>query len=258
MPGPSVSRAIYYRLIRWAFTRFYREFAWTYDSVAALVSAGNWRSWILAVVPYLRGSVLELGCGTGNLQQALAMREASPDPVGVDISPQMLHLARRKMERSNALARLVQSDARGLPFRSGSFDTIVATFPSEYIVEHATLSEARRVLRAGGHLVIVPVAQFTTDGLYERVMDIAYRVTLQQSPRSVRKTRSPDDAMPAQVEIQSQYSAPQAAQLPAIQFGGALSRAGFQVQEQWVAAPGGKVYLAIGEAIVCPQPLTKN
>lgn len=258
MPGPPVSWALYYRLIRWAFTRFYREFAWTYDSVAALVSAGNWRWWILTVVPYLRGAVLELGCGTGNLQQALATREAFPAPIGVDLSPQMLQLARRKVERSHAVARLVRSDARALPFRSASFDTVVATFPSEYIIERATLSEARRVLRAGGYLVIVPAAQFTTDGLYERIMDIAYRITLQHSPRFVQTTQSPDDAMTAHVEAQSHYATSDTAQLPSAQFGVALSHAGFQVQEQWVAAPGGKVYLVIGEAIICPQPLTKS
>ena len=45
----------YIRLLRWSFARFYREFAWTYDTVAAAVSRGLWRRWIEAVVPRLHG-----------------------------------------------------------------------------------------------------------------------------------------------------------------------------------------------------------
>ncbi|NTV64514.1 MAG: hypothetical protein HGA65_13385, partial [Oscillochloris sp.] len=50
-------------LVRWAFERLYREFAWTYDMVAVAVSGGLWRRWGLAALPYVRGRVLELGFG---------------------------------------------------------------------------------------------------------------------------------------------------------------------------------------------------
>ncbi len=59
-------KILYGRFLRWAFGRFYREFAWTYDLVAAIVSRGHWRHWIVAAVPWLQGdAVLELGSGTG-------------------------------------------------------------------------------------------------------------------------------------------------------------------------------------------------
>jgi SAM-dependent methyltransferase len=94
-----MTATLYTRLLRWAFTRFYREFAWTYDLVAALVSRGLWRHWIEAVAPQLRGSrVLEIGCGTGYLQRAL--RRQGLDSYGLDASPQMLRLAQGKMERA--------------------------------------------------------------------------------------------------------------------------------------------------------------
>ena len=218
----------YIRLIRWAFARFYHEFAWTYDTVAALVSAGHWRDWALAALPDLRGRVLELGCGTGNLQLALAGRDAAA--VGLDASPTMLALTRAKLGRAGRGAALLRADARALPLAGRQFDTVVATFPSEYIVDPATLGEVRRVLRPGGRLVVVLAAQLSADGLYARLIDVAYRLTLQSSPRP---RPAPAAATPA--------SEPFAARL-----GQGLLQAGFSLQEFWAGAPGGRVYTLIG------------
>ena len=173
------------RLVRWTFTRFYREFAWTYDTVAAAVSGGQWPSWALAALPLLRGRVLELGCGTGNLQRALA---AHPEyaAVGIDLSHQMLKLAQRKIPA----AHLARAQAEYLPFPDVNFDTLVATFPSEYIVAPATLDEVQRVLRPGGQIVIVLGATYRTGTHYRRLIDLLYRVTLQ------RPVLSPTPASP--------------------------------------------------------------
>ncbi|NJP04278.1 MAG: hypothetical protein HC837_00930 [Chloroflexaceae bacterium] len=43
---------LYIAFIRWAFDRFYRECAWTYDTVAWLVSWGYWQRWTHAALPY--------------------------------------------------------------------------------------------------------------------------------------------------------------------------------------------------------------
>lgn len=227
---------MYVRLIRWAFTRFYREFAWTYDTVAALVSAGQWRAWALAALPYARGSVLELGSGTGNLQRVLAGRADLPIALGLDASPQMIALARAKIERSGAVARLVRGDARALPFPSASFDTLIATFPSEYIAADATLNEARRVLRPGGRIVIILAAQFTGTGLYQSLVGLLYRITLQRSPRPT----------PASEPARSLL-------------GHMLAQAGFAVQERWEIVSGGRarIHLIFGDT-VCPLPSLKS
>ncbi|MBC8162141.1 MAG: methyltransferase domain-containing protein [Roseiflexaceae bacterium] len=161
-------------IVRWAFTRFYHEFSWTYDAVAAAVSAGQWSSWTLAALPLLDGRVLELGCGTGNLQRALLGRPEH-HAVGIDRSRQMLRLARRK-----SITPLACASAQALPFRSSSFDSLVATFPSEYIIAPATLVEARRVLRPGGQLVVVLGATYRSGTFYRRVVDLLYRLTLQR------------------------------------------------------------------------------
>ncbi|MEO7911290.1 MAG: class I SAM-dependent methyltransferase [Roseiflexaceae bacterium] len=171
----------YIRLVRWAFARFYREFAWTYDTVADAVSGGRWSVWGRATLPCLHGRVLELGCGTGNLQQALA-DQRQLWAVGMDASPQMLAITRRKLAAAGQSANLMRAVAQALPLSATSFDSVVANFPTEYIIDMATLAELRRVLRPGGHVVVALAAAFSSDGLYQRLIDLLYRATLQRSP----------------------------------------------------------------------------
>lgn len=168
---------LYATLIRWAFQRLYYECAWTYDAVAWLVSRGLWRNWTLAALPYLQGRVLELGCGTGYVQHALALTH--PDlAVGIDSSPQMLALTRRRLRGTVQPPQLAQAVAQALPFAAQSFDSVLATFPTEYVLHPATILELCRVLDSRGRLVIVDAATFTTAGLYERLIKLAYWLAL--------------------------------------------------------------------------------
>ena len=113
MSEDAVVRRWWISLVRWGFQRFYNEGAWTYDIVAALVSRGYWSGWILAVLPHLRGRVLELGCGTGHLQAALADEQGRAH-VGLDLSPAMLRLTRRRLRRRGALTPLVRARGQAL------------------------------------------------------------------------------------------------------------------------------------------------
>jgi ubiquinone/menaquinone biosynthesis C-methylase UbiE len=214
---------LYPRLVRWAFHRFYREFAWTYDTVAAIVSGGHWRAWAQAPAALVRGATLELGCGTGHLQQRLAGRSGCRT-IGLDASPSMLAIARRRGLRHGCTFNLTRADARALPFPAVTFDTVVATFPSEYIVAPETIAEIARVLRPGGRLVVALWAEFATDSLYHRIVDLAYRITLQQSPRGAA-------APPASGRLDA-----------------ALAQAGFALQHMALDTPGGVVQTLVGEA----------
>ena len=206
--------------LRWAFTRFYREFAWTYDAVAALVSRGYWRRWTLAALPYIHGRVLELGCGTGNVQLALAQQ--NQPRVAIDASPQMLNLTRVRLQSVGLVTPLVRGIAQALPLASSSCDSVLATFPTEYIIDPRTLAEVRRVLASGGRLLIVDAAYFTSDGPYERLIDLLYRATLQGSTRSIEHTPPPDQRLVA------------------------LEKAGFAVQLYWETIGHSRVMVMVG------------
>ncbi len=184
-PGPHI--ILYRMLIRWAFDRFYHEFAWTYDTVAWLVSRGLWYRWTLAALPYLKGKVLELGCGTGFLQHTLAMQHPGK-AVGIDASPHMLALTHARLRKTQAITRLIRARTERLPFASHSFDTVLSTFPSEYIVHPDTLNEIQRVLVPTGQLILVDAAHFTHKGVYEWAIYLAYWLTSQGSVKNTLPT----------------------------------------------------------------------
>ena len=89
--------------------------------------------------------VLDLGCGTGNI--ASQLRTAiETDVIGVDISFAMLKVAKGK----SLEVICVDIDNRQLPFRDGSFDTIIGAYVVHQIKNLAfMLSECYRVLRSG-------------------------------------------------------------------------------------------------------------
>jgi ubiquinone/menaquinone biosynthesis C-methylase UbiE len=136
------------------FRLLYHPFACTYDFVAAAVSFGRWNDWVRTVQPLIDGRrVLELGHGPGHLQRILLDRGLSV--IGLDESAQMGRLAGRRLGSGS---RLTRGLAQNLPFPKESFETIVATFPTEYIFDQRTLSEIRRCLSAAGRLVVLPAA----------------------------------------------------------------------------------------------------
>ncbi len=174
--------------LRFFFRLLYHPFAFTYDLVAGTVSFGRWKDWILEVLPFIAGTrVLELGHGPGHLQRILLSRGLVA--VGLDESRQMGRLAKRRIENdfrsteSNpasastkdhaqhqtstrsaahqpayAQGNLTRGLAQQLPFASASFDTIIATFPTEYFADPETLSEVKRCLDNGGRFIVLPAA----------------------------------------------------------------------------------------------------
>jgi ubiquinone/menaquinone biosynthesis C-methylase UbiE len=164
--------------LRFFFRLLYHPFAFTYDLVAATVSFGRWKGWILEALPFLSGTrVLELGHGPGHLQRVLLSRKLVA--VGLDESRQMGLLARRNTDGSACLARGL---AQQLPFASASFDTIISTFPAEYIFDPKTLIEAHRVITDIGRFVILPGAVITGRGVWDQFMAWVFRFTGQTPP----------------------------------------------------------------------------
>jgi SAM-dependent methyltransferase len=169
--APSSIDRVRAALRRTAFEALYGPFAWAYDWVSQVFFLGQWRRWQRASLHFLAGTrVLEIGMGTGNLH--LDLVRSGYAAWGVDLSPQMLRQASRKARRHGPEALLIcRARAQALPFPAGSFDSVVSTFPSDYIANPQTLEEIGRVLRAGGRLVVVPAGWLRPKGASGRAAD---------------------------------------------------------------------------------------
>lgn len=169
------------RLLLMVFFRLlYNEFAWTYDAVSWIVSIGQWRAWQRVGLPLLtHGRTLEVGHGPGHM---LAAVERTGHPAfGIDLSRSMGGLAVRRLTRHALPARVSRSRVQALPFADGVFTNILSTFPTEYFVDPAAIAEFARVLAPGGRLIVVPVAQITGGGFFDRAAAGLFEVTGQSA-----------------------------------------------------------------------------
>lgn len=141
------------RFYRWAAHRLYNEFAWAYDVVSWVVSLGHWDRWRADALAHMRGErILEVGFGTGELLGEMTVR--GWQVCGLDLSPAMHRITARKLWRRALQAPRVRGRTQALPFADGSFDTVIATFPAEYILAPETLRDVARVLAPDGRFVV--------------------------------------------------------------------------------------------------------
>jgi ubiquinone/menaquinone biosynthesis C-methylase UbiE len=175
-----VLRKTWWRLVRFGFRLLYNELAWTYDLVSWLASLGAWRTWQRAALPYVQGShVLEIAHGPGHMLLALSAQGGRV--TGLDLSPAMGRIARRRLRQHGLPARLVRGQAQQLPFPTAHFNTLISTFPTAFIAEPATMREAHRVLRSGGRFLIVPEGHLTGRNPLHRFVNWLYLITGQRS-----------------------------------------------------------------------------
>jgi 2-polyprenyl-3-methyl-5-hydroxy-6-metoxy-1,4-benzoquinol methylase len=91
-------------------------------------------------------TILDIGCGTGAMSAKLAEHG---NVVSADFSQLALTFSRKRN-----LNRLCASDAIHLPFRSESFDVVVAMDILEHVEDdHAAIMEIQRVLKSGGRVI---------------------------------------------------------------------------------------------------------
>ena len=155
------------RLRKFLFETLYKN-KYLYRFASSVPFAGQWRVWQRLVLSRLRGhDVLELGCGLGDL--LADMSEAGYLCHAVEHSPQMVKATRETLQRRNLhkKAIVIQGSAKHLPFSNESFDTVVSTFPSEYIYDPNTIAEVERVLRSGGRLIVVEGANLLPIGFIQ-------------------------------------------------------------------------------------------
>jgi ubiquinone/menaquinone biosynthesis C-methylase UbiE len=130
-----------------------RSPAEVYDEFFVPALFAQWGPVISAVARLKPGDrVLDVACGTGALTLAAAERVGQHGSiVGLDASPEMLAVARRKPTR----IEWVEGTAEALPLPDQSFDAVVSQFGFMFFQDRAAaLREMMRVLRPAGRLAV--------------------------------------------------------------------------------------------------------
>jgi ubiquinone/menaquinone biosynthesis C-methylase UbiE len=132
------------------------QIPWIYDALCRLCERGGFGRWRRWLAQGARGRTLDLGCGTG---RNLPLLPAGTHAVALDPSRDALRRARR---RAPSVPLLV-ARAEALPFRDGTFDTVLSGLVFCSVGDPARgLAEVRRVLRPGGELRMLEHVRATT------------------------------------------------------------------------------------------------
>jgi SAM-dependent methyltransferase len=127
------------------------------------------------IAPGLR--VLDVGTGTGALALGLAARGL--DVVGLDPSPELLDVARRRAGELGLDVPFVEGTAEATGMEPASFDLVTAAHCWWWFDGPRAVAEARRVLRPGGRLLMANFSYLPTPG---SVPEATERLVLAHNP----------------------------------------------------------------------------
>jgi len=106
-------------------------------------------------------SVLDIGCGTGNLAlEIVKWLPSDGNVVGIDAGEKMVALAKNKLENKQISIQFLRVSAESIPFKNEVFDCIFNVFLLHHLpmeLKIAAFNEMYRVLKKGGELVTVDV-----------------------------------------------------------------------------------------------------
>ena len=158
--------------------QMFDDIAPTYDRLNHILSMSIdklWRRRVVRIVRNLKAvKIVDMATGTGDLAIAMAKKIAGSTICGIDLSPEMLEVARQKVARQglNQRISLMEGNAEKLEVESSSVDAITIAFGiRNFENKEKCLVELHRVLNSGGHLVILEFSNPTN-----RLIGWLYRI----------------------------------------------------------------------------------
>jgi demethylmenaquinone methyltransferase/2-methoxy-6-polyprenyl-1,4-benzoquinol methylase len=149
-----------------------------YDVMNDVMSGGVHRLWKDAMMDWLAPRngqrLLDVAGGTGDIAFRFLKRAPGAKATVLDMTESMLIEGERRSEAAQLAEKLdwVVGDAMALPFEDNSFDVYTISFGIRNVTRIPdALSEAFRVLRPGGRLMVLEFSQLPNDGL-QRLYDL--------------------------------------------------------------------------------------
>lgn len=140
----------------------FNHIAPTYDRLNHILSLSIDKLWRQRVVKAVRKvgakQILDVATGTADLAIAMARKIKDSTICGIDLSVQMLEVARAKVNKQGLENRitLMEGNAEHLEMQSESVDAVTIAFGiRNFENKEACIEELKRVIRCGGHLIIL-------------------------------------------------------------------------------------------------------
>jgi ubiquinone/menaquinone biosynthesis C-methylase UbiE len=103
-------------------------------------------------------TVLDVGCGTGNLTMtAKSVMGKSGKVYGIDAAPEMIELARKKARQEGFDVSFEIGLVEKIPFPDASFDVVINRLMIHHLpddLKHQAFAEILRILKPGGNLLV--------------------------------------------------------------------------------------------------------
>lgn len=136
--------------------RMFARIAPTYDLMNRLMTGGQDQRWRREMLDYCnlppRGTLLDVGAGTGDIAYTALQRHPTLRAVGSDFTYEMMAAGVGKIP--GVFLPFVQADTYALPFADNSFDAVVSGFLVRNVVDRvAAFREMARVTKPGGRVV---------------------------------------------------------------------------------------------------------
>lgn len=144
----------------------------------------------------LKDSLLDVGCGPGNLIIQVAKKYPSLDLIGVDLSSEILELAKKKAVENNLNEKIVFKigSVESLPFPDKSVDFILSTLSLHHWEDpKQAFEEIFRVLTDGGVLLIFDFRRDARKFFYG-LLKFATKVVV---PKALKKINEPSGSLKA-------------------------------------------------------------
>ena len=176
-----------------------------YDFLNHFLSAGIDKSWrkkaIDMLKPFAPMHILDVATGTGDL--AIESLSLQPEVVtGIDLSEQMLEVGRAKLKKLGLDDKidLIKGDGERLPFMDESFDVVMIAFGIRNFQDpQAGLKEMRRVLKTGGHLMVLEFSKPTMFP-FRQVFNLYFKYLLPTWGRMISKSSNAYRYLPESVK----------------------------------------------------------
>lgn len=160
---------------------FYNKIAGVYDLLAERSEQPIRREGLVMLDASAGETILEIGFGTGHSLIDLAEAVGPSGRVlGIDLSEKMVQ-ASEKLVRDKGLDGRIElqcADALHLPYDDGTIDGVFMSFTLELFDTPeipTVLAECRRVLKAGGRIVVVGMSRVSPDGLMTEIFEWTHR-----------------------------------------------------------------------------------